>query len=400
MWRRFGDLGFAALVAVVITVEAVPLVWLTWVVLGRLEHRESVLWILLGGVATAALGLAVVTAYLLAYQTVSDRRAAALAEGRARWVARWLRVLAGTEPEPAGPLGRDAIGALLELREAVRGAEADRLLDLLRRYRVARRLEDRVRGRRIARRLQALEDLARARTPEAVPTLLGAVIDPDRRVQVAAARAVARTLADVADPGVREELAEVFAVSLIAARLPFGVIEEVLLLADDAAPALVAAILAREDLPEPFVRAALDAVARLGLLAFAEAATSRLGHPDPEVRAAALRVVARLHVLPEDGREAVRAALEDEVEFVRIHATAAATLLPREAALAALWERLGDPSWWVRRAAAEALASLGRAGLAELGYAARTHPDRYARDMAAQALRDRTDRVLAEAVAG
>lgn len=400
MWRRFGDLGFAALVAVVITVEAVPLVWLTWVVFGALDHRESVLWILLGGVATAALGLAVITAYLLAYQTVSDRRAAALAEARAGWVVRWLRVLAGTEPEPAGPLGRDAVGALLELREAVRGAEADRLLELLRRYGVAPRLEDRVRGRRVARRLQALEDLARARTPEAVPTLLGAVIDPDRRVQVAASRAVARTLADVTDAAVREELAEVFAVSLIAARLPFGVIEEALLLADDAAPALVRAILARQEVPAPFVRAALDAVARLALLPFADAAVARLTDPDPEVRAAALRAVARLRALPERAREAVRAALEDAVEFVRIHATAAAALLPREEALAALWARLGDPSWWVRRAAAEALAGLGRAGLAELGYAARAHPDRYARDMAAQALRDRTERVVAEAVAG
>ncbi|GIU99165.1 MAG: hypothetical protein KatS3mg014_0781 [Actinomycetota bacterium] len=115
MWRRFGDLGFAALVAVLITAEAVPLVWLTWVVLGDLGHHEGLTWILLGGVATAALGLVVVTAYLLAYQTVSDRRPAALARARGEWVARWL---------------------------------------------------------------QALEDLARARAPEAMPTLLAAVIDP------------------------------------------------------------------------------------------------------------------------------------------------------------------------------------------------------------------------------
>ncbi|GIU99164.1 MAG: hypothetical protein KatS3mg014_0780 [Actinomycetota bacterium] len=175
-------------------------------------------------------------------------------------------------------------------------------------------------------------------------------------------------------------------------------IEEVLLLADEAAPALVRPILAREDVPAPFVRAALDAVGRLGLLPSGDAAVSRLGHPDPEVRAAALRAVARLHALPEGAREAVRATLDDEVEFVRIHATAAAALLSREDALAALLTRLGDPSSRVRRAAADALAGLGRAGLAELGHAARAHPDRYARDMAAQALRDRTEREVAEAV--
>jgi HEAT repeat protein len=95
----------------------------------------------------------------------------------------------------------------------------------------------------------------------------------------------------------------------------------------------------------------------------------------------------------------VLSALEDRVEFVRIHAAAAARLLPREQAFPVLWERLGDPSWWVRRAASEALARLGRAGLAELGRAAASHPDRFGRDMAAQSLRDRVGEVV-EAVAG
>ncbi len=400
MWRRFGDLGFAAVVAVVVTAEAPPLVWLTWTVLGGVGSRGRLVWVLLGGVATAALGLSVVTAYLLAYQLVSDRRAAAVAEARTRWVARWLGVLAGSEPAPDAPLPRAAVEALLELREAVRGAEAERLLELLRRYGVSAHLEGRVRSRRLVRRLQALEDLARARAPEAMPILLAAVIDPDPRVQVAAARAAARTLADVTDPRERAALAEAFAASLVAARLPFGVIEEALLLADDAAAGIVAAILRREDVPAPFVRAALDAVARLGLHGFGDAVVARLADHDPEVRAAALRAVARLGWLPAEARGAVQQALGDAVAFVRIHAAAAAALLPREEALELLWERLGDPSWWVRRAAADALARLGREGLAALGRAARTHPDRYARDMAAQAIRDRAEQVLEEAVAG
>lgn len=400
MWRRFGDLAFAALVAVVIAVEAIPLVWLTWTVVGHIGgagHPAALPWLLLGTVATAGAGLVVITAYLLALHVAGTRRAAVLAAGRARWVARWLGVLSGSEP-PSPPIPREAVEALLELRDALRGAEAERLLALMRSYGIGDALADRVRGHRLARRLQAFEDLARARAPEAMPTLLAAVIDPDRRVQIAAARAAARTLAAVAEPASREELAETLVRALRAGALPFGVLEEVLLLADEAAAAMVRAILDGEATPA-FLRAALDAVGRLGLLDHAARAAGFLGHPDPEVRAAALRAIARLSLLPPEARAAVQAALTDPVEFVRIHAAAAAALLPREVALPALWERLGDPSWWVRRAAADALASLGRSGLAALGRAAGSHPDRYARDMAAQALRDRVEQVV-EAIAG
>jgi HEAT repeat protein len=64
-----------------------------------------------------------------------------------------------------------------------------------------------------------------------------------------------------------------------------------------------------------------------------------------------------------------------------------------------LSDRLGDRSWWVRRAAADALVALGPAGLAQLGRAARAHPDRFARDIAEQALRDHVPN-LVQAVVG
>lgn len=400
MWRRFGDLAFAALVAGVIAVEAVPLVWLTWTVVGRIGgagHPATLPWLLLGTVATAGAGLVVITAYLLTLHVAGTRRAAAVAEGRARWAERWLQVLAGSDPPPP-PIPREAVEALLELRDVLRGTEAGRLLELMHGYGIGDALADRTRGHRLARRLQALEDLARARVPETMPTLIAAVVDPERRVQVAAARAAARTLAAVAEPASCAELAETLVRALRAGALPFGVVEEVLLLADEAATPMVRAILDGETTPA-FLRAALDAVGRLGLLRHAERVAGLLDHPDAEVRAAALRAMARLALLPPEARAAVQTALTDPVEFVRIHAAAAAALLPREVALPALWERLGDPSWWVRRAAADALANLGPSGLAALGRAASSHPDRYARDMAAQALRDRVEQVV-EAIAG
>ncbi|BAW01591.1 hypothetical protein TTMY_1195 [Thermus thermophilus] len=52
-----------------------------------------------------------------------------------------------------------------------------------------------------------------------------------------------------------------------------------------------------------------------------------------------------------------------------------------------LWGALSDPSFYVRRAAAEGLKELGLEALAE---AARAHPDPYGRAMAGQVLREAT----------
>jgi len=402
MWRRFGDVAFAVLVVVVVTFEAIPLAFLTWLLLGRLVGSAGgppLVAVLLGALASAALALVTITVYLLAYQHVSERRAAERARRRREWVGRWLRVLYAFEPPPEAPLDRDAVDALLDVRDTLRGAEADRVTTLLANAGVVAVLERRARSGRTPSRLEALNALARSRIASTMPTLLAAVGDPQRVVQVAAARAAARTLATIDEPSAREEAASDL-IDVVARRnLPFGVQEEMLLLADDAAPSLVGALLGREDPPVSSLRAALDAVARLQLLVFGEEVVRHLGHDDPEVRAAALRAAARTGLLPPSAHAAVLAALEDPVEFVRIHATAAARLLPRERALGELWERLGDRSWWVRRQAAESLAAMGRAGLDQLGRAASAHPDRYARDMAAQALRDRLVEVV-EAVSG
>lgn len=402
MWRRFGDVAFATVVAVAVTLEAIPLAYLTWVLLGRLvssNEAPRVGALMLGALASTGFALVMLTVYVLAYQHVSERRAVAHAERRRRWVVRWLDVLYGPDLEPAAPLEREAIEALLDVRDTLRGTEAARVEELLARYRVSPELERRAGSRRVSVRLEALDGLSRARAPEAMPTLVGAISDPERIVQVAAARAAARTLAAIGDPVGRDASARTVVDALDRRNLPFGVLEEVLLLADDGAPSLIAALLAREETSASSLRAALDAVGRLKLLAFAEAVVRFLPHPDTEVRAAALRAVVRTGLLPPWAHADVLAALQDDVEFIRIHAASAARLLPRDQALEALWERLGDPSWWVRRSASEAMASLGRAGLAELGRAADTHPDRYARDMAGQALRDRVSE-LVEAVAG
>ena len=61
----------------------------------------------------------------------------------------------------------------------------------------------------------------------------------------------------------------------------------------------------------------------------------------------------------------------------------------------ALVKLLGDPSWWVRARAAEALGAIGGPGLAALRWCAQTHEDPYARERALEAL----SHVLVEAEA-
>jgi HEAT repeat protein len=402
VWRRYGDVAFAAVFAVAVSLEAIPLAVLTWNLAARLfgDHGPArVGSVLVAAVGSTAAALLMLTTYVLAYQHVSDRRARLVAERRRAWVATWLRVLDGDEREPLGPLDRAAIDALIALRETLRGERSTRIAGLLQRSGAIERLTRHVARGRTAARLDAVAALSSARLHPALPTLIAAVRDPNPAVSVAAARAAARTLARVEDVVERDRGAMGLIAAAAAGGLPYGVLEEVVVLAEDSAGSVIDALLHDEHRRPVALRAALDGIGRLKLLVFAEEVVPHLSHGDDEVRAAAFRAVSRLGFLPESSRGIVVAAVDDPVDFIRIHATAAARLLPRPQALALLSGALGDRSWWVRRAAADALVGLGPGGLAQLGEAARTHPDRYARDMAAQALRDHVP-TLVQAVVG
>ena len=391
MWRRFGDVAFGALIGVAITLQVVPLAVLTWGMVRRAADELAVPELqarLVGTVASIALGLVLVTGYVLAYQVVSDGRERLLRERREAWVARWIRVLFRGEPPPAPPLDRQAAEALLEIREVLRGTEGEEVSQLIRRYGLADSLRRRAGAGSVSQRLEALEGLARARLPETLADAVALMGDPEPALRVAAARAAGRILGETPPGPVREEGAEAFAHALQRHRLPAGVVEEVLLLVDDAAPAVALHLLHGPGATPTSIRAGLEVVGRLKLVGFLEEAAGFLPHPDPEVRAAALRALSRMAFVPPEATRAVLEATRDPEAFVRVHACRAARLLRGPEALAALWERLGDPSWWVRRAAAEGLAGMGPEGARELLRAARQHPDRYGRDMAAQVARD------------
>jgi HEAT repeat protein len=236
-------------------------------------------------------------------------------------------------------------------------------------------------------RLEALEGLARARLPQAFAAVNRYVYHPQALIRLMAARAAARTLAAWTGPG-RADAAAAFAESLGSIDLPAGGVAELLILLEDAASLVIARLMAEPKLAAPLARACLDAIGRLGLSPLAYEAGLRITHPDPEVRAAALRAMGRLARVPMRARDAVIIALADDTEFVRIQAARAAAFVPELSAVTALFEALGDRSWWVRRASAESLAARGAWGIDALRKAAASHPDRYARDMAAQVLLD------------
>jgi HEAT repeat protein len=126
-------------------------------------------------------------------------------------------------------------------------------------------------------------------------------------------------------------------------------------------------------------------VGRLKLASLGEEVARFLQDPDPELRAAALRALWRLGFVPSGLEEVVLAHLQAPEEYLRLQATRLLPLLGKTLARRALWKALYDPSFYVRRAAAEGLRELGLEALAE---AARAHPDPYGRAMAQQVLRE------------
>jgi HEAT repeat protein len=415
MWRRYGDDLYASVVLLVFSVEAVALGALTWGFVLRLaDHLAAgrLVTFLTGSVAVTAIAVLVIGAHVLGYHVLSTRRDRWRRQRLEAWTERWVAVLFQGDSPPPRPLSREAEESLLDLRETLVGTEGERVEWLIRRYGVGddllgrSRARDRgrlaglmggLRRRRLSARLEALEALAKARLPQTIEPLIALVGDRESTVRVMALRGLARTLARLPEGPAREAAAERFARLMATAEVPSGVIEESLLLLEGAGPATLARLLTAGDDEDGAAEGSpsdgrlakvIDAVGRLKVLSLADEVGRFTGHANPEVRAAALRALGLLGILPAGTEQAAAVALIDPVEYVRIQATRTAALLPRAAARQALWDLLADESWWVRRAAAQTLLNLGTEGAGVLERVGRSHPDRYARHMAVQVLLD------------
>jgi len=148
--------------------------------------------------------------------------------------------------------------------------------------------------------------------------------------------------------------------------------------------AILAAELARAGGVPRLERAMIEALGLGRRRDAAGAIERRLAAADTDVRIAAARALGRLRVT--ECAPGLIARLADAEWPVRAQAARALGLAGAAAAVAPLAASLTDRAWWVRRHAAYALLALGEAGRAALREAAAASPDRYARDIASEAL--------------
>ena len=395
MWRRYGDAVYTLITLAVFGFETIALGALSLsFLLGRTTGVAStpVEGILLGIVISTASALALLGLYLLSYHFISNMRDRWQADQLDQWTEWWVG-LALTSPDQPGVnatnryrLPRVAVHSVLSLLEAVKGEEGDRLKEALTAHGVDGWFLRRARSGHLTAKLDAIENLGKARLPHAFDQLLALFHHGKPVVRRMSARAAGVTLAIMPPTDGPDSPHARFVEAIKHADLQPGVVQESLLLLETRAGPILKELLADPELSDTLRWVALETIGRLGLADMAEQAADSCDHPDPELRAAAFRCLRRLGTVPEGAESCLLAALDDEVDFVRVQAAHAAAFVPAEAALPALEPHLQDESWWVRRAAAGSLARLGEIGVATVRRAAESHPDQAAREMAVQIL--------------
>jgi HEAT repeat protein len=151
-----------------------------------------------------------------------------------------------------------------------------------------------------------------------------------------------------------------------------------------AARALLIAALERGERDPRMECAALDVLGMARCRSARGSIATRLTSPHLEVRVAAARALGRLGM--GEAIPALLAALADDAWPVRAMAAQGLGRLGAAPAVEALAACVSDRSWWVRHHAAYALAAIGGEGHDALCDLAARADDRYAREMAQEAL--------------
>ncbi len=336
-------------------------------------YARTVLDVALVAAALTAGFTATLLVLRLGYQWRRRRRDALTAA----WESMLIRSLASPE-EALPPLptrfAADILCTWIYLHECLRGEVTERLNEVAQRGgfdRLARRM---ARSRDRWRRLVAIAALGHLRDRTTWDELCSTAHAPHPVESLAAARALVRI-------DVERGLAEVM--PLIAVR-------------GDWAPSRVAAVLqdaGPDAIVEPLTRAAVEASPERAaqLVRYMVLAPSALvaphvrklleGAQDTEL------IRACLHVLSSaEDAKLVRPFLAHANWPVRSEAARTLGRLGTAADVPALVPLIGDPAWWVRYRAAEAIASLPAIRARELQRIAAEHPNRFARDMIAHVI--------------
>lgn len=292
-------------------------------------------------------------------------------------------MLAGhTEPDWLDDLshadGRMALVACLEALPGLDAGAADRVREVLRRSRAARRELRRLGHRSAARRIEACRFAGRLGDTAAIPPLVQLLRDRDPDVRRAAIRALGDLRAAEAVPDIAEAIeamGEWSNLLLLMALIRMG---------PESAPAIGALLGAPGAWSPAMLKALLQVTGRAGVATDPGLIRSLASHDELEIRVEAVRVLGSIAPDPRSG-DVCLAAMDDAEWPVRAIAASSLGRLRDERALPRLTRAMGDPAYWVRHHVAEAMASLGAPGAKAL-QGALHDANPFVRDMAAQAL--------------
>ncbi|OLV16786.1 HEAT repeat domain-containing protein [Deinococcus marmoris] len=310
--------------------------------------------------------------------------------------AQWSEALlawAYAEVPLPGRLDEAGVQTLLKLRDSLSGEVSDRLKTLYgaqgwlsRDLRLLTR-----RSTPVVVRAEAIERLALLREPLALDALDRELRHRHPEIRALALLALSRSVGRL-ELHRTERTLRVLALhgAIIRGEFSVGQVQEALTLLGEAGRLLAQELLLGA--PDTLRTATLDVLARQRTGALHREVLELLSSPNAELRAGALRVLVSSAQVPAESAKTVLKLTEDPTAFVRLQATKAAAYLdpvPTER----LWNLLGDPHWWVRRAAAQGLLHVPD-GERLLNDAVARHADRYARDIARTTLQEHGERQL------
>lgn len=301
----------------------------------------------------------VIMAGLIAARIVSARRATALKAFREAWLPKLLD--GGREGELDELPDRPQLLAQLaaELITLVRGEERAQFVATATRLGVADTLLRRLRRGSVRERILAAEVLAFFPDDHSTDALDRAIDDKSADVRLTAALALAGS-------GRAPPLTD------LVERLRLGTLEQSMLIVSLVAevardrPGEVRALLLDEATPGPLKAAAIDALSGSGDYSLVPLIT-RLACAAPDEAPELARYLRALGQFQHPAAApAIRRGLGSRTWFVRAAAAEAAGKVGLVETVEPLFRLLDDGDWWVRYRAGEALARLGRPGVATL----------------------------------
>lgn len=244
----------------------------------------------------------------------------------------------------------------LDILRTVLGADAERLVDILRVWKMEPYFRRELRSRSRGRRIQALTLLAYFPSEETTRVLMQHIPENDPYVQMAALRGLA-------GPQHIAQLPKVVELLAASAQRNTAMLADIL---QRFGPQAVSSLVALAEGAERIeIRlAAIVALARIGDFAAVPALCALVGAAERDVRAQAVSALGQIG--DTSAAPVILKAIEDPETAVRIRAVQIAGMFKLQEAIPLLAQQLDAEDWWLRFRAAEALYAIGGSAMALL----------------------------------